>query len=172
LQLNASSLSWPHSALVAPAARRFVGASPALEVRVALALLQALAGLGNGRQPRLAPSDLGRDVELRFVPLGLVGLLRAFEQRVNLRLEFGLGLEHVAVAHGLVAAGVGLYLAAVHRDRAQLDQTQLARQARHLHELLAEFLAVERADRSVCMEVARRQHPEGHVLVQLSGDLA
>ena len=152
-----------------------VVAAPAFEVGVALALLQALAGLGDGRQARLAPSDLGRDVQLGLVLLGLVGLLCALEQGLDLRLQLGLGLEHVAVAHGLVAARVGLDLGAVDRDRAQLDQAHLARQPHHLHEQLRQLLQVqgpEVADRAVRREVARRQHPEGHVLVELPGDLA
>jgi hypothetical protein len=74
------------------------------------------------------------------------------------------------VAHGLVAAGVGLELGAIHRDRAQLDQAHLARQAHHLHEQVRQLLEVEGpevSDRAVRGEVARGQHPERHVLVQL-----
>jgi hypothetical protein len=115
------------------------------------------------------------DVQLRLVLLGLVGLLCALEEGLDLRLEVGLGLEHVAVAHRLVATRVGLELGAVHRDRAELHKSHLARQAHHLREQFRELLQMERpeiADRPVRREVARRQHPKGHVLVQLAGDLA
>jgi hypothetical protein len=131
--------------------------------------------LCNGVQPVLASRDLGRDVQLRLVLLRLVGRLRSVQQRGDLRLQLGLGLEHVTVAHGLVAAGVGLDLGAVHGDGAQLHEPHLARQAHDLHEQFAQLLQMEGAevtDRSVRREVARAQHPEGDVLVQLVGDLA
>jgi len=157
-------------ALVAPAARRLVGISAALAVGIALTLLQALTGLGDDRQPGLAPCDLGRDVPLGFVLLGFISLQRTLEQGIDLRLQLRLGLEHVAVAHRLVAAGVGLELGAVHRDGAQLDQTHLTRQTHHLHEQVAQLLGVERAkvpQGAMRREVARGQHPEGNVFVQL-----
>ena len=72
-------------------------------------------------------------------------------------------------------ARVGLHLGAVDGDGAQLDQTHLAGQANDLHEQVAEFLQAQRAevaDRAMRGEVARAQHPEGYVLVQLACDLA
>lgn len=72
-------------------------ATPALDADIA-ALLQTLAGLGDGLQAGLAPLDLGRYVQLGLVGLGRVGALRAFvEQSVNLRLEFGQGERRVGL---------------------------------------------------------------------------
>lgn len=47
-------------AIRAPRAAVVVVAAAALQIGLALALLQPLAGLADGRQPRLAPLDLGR----------------------------------------------------------------------------------------------------------------
>jgi hypothetical protein len=74
-----------------------------------------------------------------------------------------------------VEAGVGLDLGAVHREGTELDQPHLARQAHDVHEQVREFLQMEGAevaDRAVAGEVARGQHAERHVLVQLARDLA
>jgi hypothetical protein len=81
----------------------------------------------------------------------------------------------MAVAHRLVAARVGLDLGAVYRDGAELHEAHLARQAHNLDEQVREFLEMEGpevADRAVRGKVARCQHPERHVLVQLARDLA
>jgi hypothetical protein len=152
-----------------------VVAAPACEVRLALTLLQPGARCGNRVEPVLPARDLGRDVQLGFVLLGLVGGTRPVEQGLDLGLQLGLGLEHVAVAHRLVATRVGLDLGAVHSDGAQLDQAHLARQAHDLHEQVREFLQVQCAevtDRAVGGEVARGQNTECHVFVQLARDLA
>ena len=74
-----------------------------------------------------------------------------------------------------MATGIGLDLGAVHRNGPQLHQPHLARQTHHLHEQLPQLLQVQRTelpDRAVRREVARREHPEGHILVQLARDLA
>ena len=70
---------------------------------------------------------------------------------------------------------LALALSLAHRDRAQLDQAHFAGQAHHLHEQLRQLLQVEGAevpDGAMRGEVARAQHPEGHVFVQLAGNLA
>jgi hypothetical protein len=74
-----------------------------------------------------------------------------------------------------VAARVGLDLGAVDGHRAQLDQTHLSGQLEHLHEQIAQFLEVKRAqvaDRAVLGEVACAQHPKRQVLMQPALDLA
>jgi len=74
-----------------------------------------------------------------------------------------------------VAARVGLDLGAVDGHRAQLDQTHLLGQLEHLHEQIAQFLEVKRAqvaDRAVLGEVACAQHPKRQVLMQPALDLA
>ena len=138
-------------------------------------MLQAGARCGDGVEPVLATGNLRGDVQLGLVLLGLVGRTYLVEQGLDLRLQLGFGLEHVAAAHRLVAAGVGLDLGTVHRDGAELDQPHLACQAHDLHEQVRELLQMEGpevADRAVRGKVARCQHPERHVLVQLARDLA
>ena len=110
-----------------------------LDVGFALALLQALAGLDDGLQARLAALYLGRNIQLRLVGLGRVGGLGAVQQGINLRLQFRFGLLHALVAHRLVAAGVGFDLGAVAGHRAQLDQAHLGGQLDHLHEQIAQL---------------------------------
>ncbi len=146
-----------------------------LRVGFTLTLFQPLARLPDRIESRLAPLDLGRDVEFGLLRLGLVGGLGARQQRVDLLFQFDLGVLHARIAHGLVAARVGLDLGAVDGHRAQLDQTHLARQAHDLHEQVREFLEVQRTeipDRAVLGEVPCCQHPERQVLVQPALDLA
>jgi DNA invertase Pin-like site-specific DNA recombinase len=141
-------------------------AAPTLGVDITLALLQALTGLGDGLQARFAPLDLSRNVELGLVGLGLIGVLDALQQRINLGLEFSFGQSHAFIAHGLVTAGVGLDLGAVDGHRAELD---------HLHKQFAELLEVQRpevADRAVVRKVARGQEPKRQILVEPALDLA
>ena len=76
---------------------------------------------------------------------------------------------------GFALARVGAQLGAVHRNRAQFDQAALAGELDHLHEHRRQFLEVQRAkvaQRALLGEVARGQHPECHVLMQLPGNLA
>ena len=79
------------------------------------------------------------------------------------------------MAHGFVAAGVGLDLGAIYSDGAQLDQAHLTRQAHDLGKQFGEFTQVqgsELTDRAVSRKVVGCEHAKGHVLKQLSGDLA
>ncbi|MNR09366.1 hypothetical protein D3C85_1255630 [compost metagenome] len=74
-----------------------------------------------------------------------------------------------------MAARIRLELGAVHRHRAQLDQAALARQAHHLHEQRRQLLQVQRPEvreRAVRRVVLCRQHPQGHIFVQLGRQLA
>ncbi len=126
-------------------------------------------------QPILTARDLSRDIDIRLVLLGLVSSLCTLQQRRDLCLQFSFGFEHVPVAHGLVSAGVGLDLGAVHRNRAELDQAHLTGQAHHLHEQLAQFPQMESsevADRAMRREVVGSQHTKCDIFVQLPGDLA
>ena len=82
------------------------------------------------------------DVDFGLVGLGCVGGLGALEQRVDLRLEFSLGLLHALAAHRLVAAGVGQDLGAVDGHRAQPDQSHLLAEHDPLHEQVGQLLAV------------------------------
>ena len=98
-----------------------VVAAPAFEIRIALALLQPGTRCDDGVKPVLAKRNLRGDVQLGLELLGLVGRTRLVEPGLDLRLQLGFGLEHVALAHRLVAARVGLDLGAVHGDGAELD---------------------------------------------------
>ena len=80
-------------------------------------MLQTQLGCGDGDQPVLAASNLRRDVQFGLVSFQAIGRLCKVEQAVDLRLEFDLGLDHAVIAHGLVAAGIGLELGAVHGHR-------------------------------------------------------
>jgi len=94
---------------------------------LALARLQALHGGLNYLDALLTARDLGRDVQLGlvgFVGVGDIGLCRAFQQGLDLRLEFKLRGLHALVAHGLVLARARPKLGAVHANRAQLERQQ------------------------------------------------
>jgi hypothetical protein len=152
-----------------------IGGAPTGRVGFALARFQPRLGRSDRLKTLLAPLDLAGDVQLRLVLLRLIGGSRLLQQRLDLRGQLRFGPLHALVAHRLVPRGVGLDLGAVHRDRAKLRQPALARQAHHLHKQPGELLQVQRAeiaDRAVLGEVARREHSEGHVLVQLARDLA
>ena len=150
-------------------------AAPALGICLALAFFQSGFGRFNGRQSGLSAFDLGGDVQVGLVLLGFIGAGSLLQERCNLCLELDLGALHACIAHGLVAAGIGLDLGAIHRNGAQLDQAHLARQSHHLDEQFGELGQVqgtEVADRAVRREVVGCQHPKGNVLMQLPGDLA
>ena len=152
-----------------------VWAAAALDVGVALALLDALACFNDRLQANLASLNLSRDVHLWLFGFGRVGGLRALQQRIDLGLQFGFGLLHALKAHRLVAAGVGLELGAVDGHSAQLDQTHLASELDHLHKQLAQLLEVQRAEvanGAVLGEVAGTKHPKRQVIVQPAFDLA
>ncbi len=85
--LDPLSLPPRHPLLLARYGRDGIWSASALGLRCTLALLQALPGFADGRQPHLASGDLRGDVPFRLVVLGFVGLPRTLEQRVDLRLE-------------------------------------------------------------------------------------
>jgi hypothetical protein len=77
--------------------------------------------------------------------------------------------------HRFMAAGVGLDLCAVHRNRAQLGQAHLSSQTHNLDKQLGKFRQMQSAkvaDSAVGGKVTCRQHPKGDVLRDLFGDLA
>ncbi len=151
-----------------------VGTAATRRVSFTLARFQPFFGRLDHGQPRLAACDLRRQVHLGLVALGRIGRLGPRQQLVDLRFQLRLGLLHPPIAHRLVAAGVGLHLGAVDRDRPQLDQAALPRQLDHLHEQRRQFLQVQRpkvAQRAVRRKVAGSQHPERHVLMQLARQL-
>lgn len=97
------------------------------------------------------------------------------KQRHDLRLQLRLGLEHVAIAHRLVAACIGFDLGAIDGDRTELDQPHLTGQSHYLHEEFRELLEMqctEVADGTMSREVAGSQYPEGDVFVEFASDLA
>jgi hypothetical protein len=73
-------------------------------------LLQTFAGLANSRQARLSPIDLGRQIQIRLIDLGIVGGLGTRQRRIDLCRKFNLRLLHALVAHYLVAAALALTL--------------------------------------------------------------
>ena len=78
-------------------------------------LLEALAGFGDGLEPRLTPFDLGGDVQVRLIGLGRVGGLGPLQQRVDLRVELRLTreLDERDLARGQPLAQRGQEAAAV-----------------------------------------------------------
>lgn len=80
-------------AVRAPRLLVIVFAAPAFEVGVALALLEPGARGGDGVEPVLAARDLGWDVQLGLVALGLVGRPRLVEQGLALGLQPGSALS-------------------------------------------------------------------------------
>eukprot|EP01137_Pigoraptor_chileana_P003911 Opistho-2@44819 len=121
-------------AVLVPGFALVVLAASARGIGFLLALLQPQLGRRDGGQAIGPALDLAGDVDVGLVLLQIVGRLRSVEQAVNLGFEFGLGLEHALVAHGLVTARIGLELGAVHRHGAQFDQSALTRQANNLNE--------------------------------------
>ena len=92
------------------------------------------------------------------------------QQRLDLRLQANLLLAHPLIAHRLALARVRSYLRPVDRQLAEPRQSHLARHPHHLHKQLAELpqmSASELAHRAMLREVARREHPKRHILLQL-----
>ena len=92
------------------------------------------------------------------------------QQRLDLRLQANLLLAHPLIAHRLALARVRSYLRPVDRQLAEPRQSHLARYPHHLHKQLAELpqmSASELAHRAMLREVARREHPKRHILLQL-----
>lgn len=80
-----------------------VGAATARGIGRALARLEPRARRLDDGEPILASRDFGRDVEIGFAALGMVGRLGLGQQRINLRLQFQLRLVHALIAHRFVA---------------------------------------------------------------------
>ena len=90
-----------------------VGTAPTLGIALTLALFKAGFGCGNRGnrgKPDLSAFKLGGDVQVGFVLFCFVCVGRLLHQCANLGFEFGLCRLHAAIAHGLVAAGIGLDL--------------------------------------------------------------
>jgi hypothetical protein len=96
-------------------------------------------------------------------------------QRANLGFKFCFGCLHAAIAHGFVAAGVGLDLGAINSDGAQFDQSHFARQAHDLDKQFGELAQVQGSElpyRAVDREVVGREYPKGDIFMQFPGNLA
>jgi hypothetical protein len=95
--------------------------------------LDGRARFGDLHQALLAPCQLVRDRQAvrHIILIGRVGL---GHQRSHLGLQLRFNLARVLVRQRAVAAGVGVDLGAVERDRAHLQHAHLARQQQHLHE--------------------------------------
>ena len=120
--------------------------------------VQARPGLPDRRQPPLAAAQRLRNLvaanAFAVARVLVVGAARGGQQLADLPLEPRLPPLHPLVAHGLALAGVGPDLGPVDGQGAEV----------------LEVAAAELAYRPVLGEVARRQHAEGDVLLQLPGD--
>jgi hypothetical protein len=97
--------------------------------------------------------------------------LRSRHQLIDLRPELLFGLTHPSVTHRLVPARIRFDLCAVDRDGTQFHKPTLLSQTHHLHEQLGELFEVigpKITQRAMRREIAGRQHPKCHVLVQLA----
>jgi hypothetical protein len=103
-----------------------------------------------------------------------VGRLRFLQDLVDDLPQPRLVLEHPFVAHRLVLRRMRFHLRPVDRHLSQLHQLRFLAQVQNLHEQRPERVQVappELADPRVVRVAARREHPEGHVLVRPSLDL-
>ena len=144
-------------------------------VRRPLRRLQPRLRRPDRRHTILPPPQLRRQLVAPYIHpqpqvLGQVGVVRRPQQLVDLAGQTPFLLLHPTVAHRLALARVRAHLRPVDRQLPEPCKAQLASQTDHLDEQLLEIVQVpppKLADRPVLREVARRQHPERHVLFQL-----
>ena len=136
-------------------------------------LFQLRFQLANLRQPRLAPSQLGRQliaaptraVERVFF---IIDPLRLGQQPQYFRLQRLLGGLEVPVAQRFAFGCVGLDLRAVHGHMAQLHQAGPLAQLQHLHKQLPQLSQVsfsKISDAVVVRMLIAAQNSKRHVII-------
>jgi hypothetical protein len=97
------------------------------------------------------------------------------QQRCNLRLQLGLGIENSLTAQCLMFGGIGLDLGAIEGHVAQAHQARLLTQPQHLHKLARQCIEMNEAeitDPAVVRLLIAGEHAEGQILVARSLNLA